>query len=126
MCRKVHGCLKQAFLIEIYQVFAKKHKVGYFSNRVVNEIYIHFLEFLTKSELQLLLLVNLYLLAVKPVGFSNTFLTLHCCSSLLLQCYLFTGRVDSLGNPNSFPSCPTTHVMTCTLYERSVYLNEYG
>ena len=34
MRMKVHGRLMQARFIEIHQVFAKRNKVGYFSNRV--------------------------------------------------------------------------------------------
>ena len=36
---KVQGLIMQARFIEIYQVFAKKKKVGYFSNEVVWEKY---------------------------------------------------------------------------------------
>ena len=41
MHMEVQGRLMQACFIEIHQVFAKQNKVGYFSNRVVQYIYIH-------------------------------------------------------------------------------------
>ena len=45
MHMKVQGHLMQARFTEIHQVFAKKKKVGYFSNRVVYIYYLMFIKY---------------------------------------------------------------------------------